>query len=114
MALVLDGPVTETVPIKTDPYGAVRVGGTRVTLDVVVDAYNRGDSAEDMVRQFDVLRVADVYAVLAYYLRHRPAVDAYLREREAAAAVLRTELEQLFPSDSIRERLLARKARLAQ
>lgn len=108
MALVLEQPPTEPVPLRTDPHGAIRVGGTRVTLDTVIAAHERGERPEDIVRQFDVLHLDDVYAVLAYYLRHREAVDAYLREREAAAAALRAEVESRCPPDGLRTRLLAR------
>lgn len=111
MALVLEESPVEAVPLKTDLHGAVRVGGTRVTLDSVIANYRRGASAEDIARQFDVLRVDDVYAVLAYYLRHRPEVDAYLRDRKAAAAHLRAQLEHRSPPDQLRERLRARKGR---
>ena len=37
---------------------------------------------EDMVRAYDTLLLADVHAVIAYYLRHRDAVRAYLKRRE--------------------------------
>lgn len=32
----------EPVPLKVDPYGVVRVGGTRVTLDTIVYAFRQG------------------------------------------------------------------------
>ena len=109
MALLLEESPVETVPLKTDPHGAVRVGGTRVTLDTVIAAYQRGASAEDIARQFDVLRIDDVHAVLAYYLRHRPDVDTYLADRAAAAAHLRAQVEGEFPPDRLRERLRRQK-----
>ena len=108
VALILKNPPVESVPLQTDAYGAIRVGSTRVTLDTVIRAYRRGASAEDIARQFDALRIDDVYAVLAYYLRHREEVDAYLQEREVAAAEMRAELEHRFPPDGLRERLHAR------
>ena len=111
MALTLQEPPTEAVPLKTDPYGAIRVAGTRVTLDTLVAAYERGASAEDIARQFDVLDVADVHAVLAYYLRHRGEVDEYLRQREADAAAVRAEIERRSPPDELRERLRRRSGR---
>jgi hypothetical protein len=50
-----------------------------------------------------------VYSVIAYYLRHKSEVDAYVNERTAAAMRLREEVERQFPSARIRERLLARR-----
>jgi hypothetical protein len=50
-----------------------------------------------------------VYSVITYYLRHKPEVEAYLKEREALAARVREEVERRFPSAGLRERLLARR-----
>jgi hypothetical protein len=50
-----------------------------------------------------------VYSVITYYLRHKPEVDAYLKDREALAERVRGEVERRFPSAGIRERLLARR-----
>jgi uncharacterized protein (DUF433 family) len=36
---------------------------------------------EDMVRAYDALLLADIHAVVAYYLRHRDEVRAYLTRR---------------------------------
>jgi hypothetical protein len=39
------------------------------------------------------LDLADVYAVIAYYLRHRDEVRAYLKRREEEAEALRAKIE---------------------
>ncbi len=103
--------IVETpVPLRTDAHGTVRVGGTRVTLDTVVGAFLQGATAEDIVRKYPTLNLADVYAVLSYYLRRRADVDAYLREqeREAAAIRRRIEADSNHNQNDIRARLLAR------
>jgi uncharacterized protein (DUF433 family) len=41
----------EPVPVEIDADGAARVGGTRVTLDTVVNAFNNGATAEEIVQQ---------------------------------------------------------------
>ena len=109
MALTLQEPPTESVPLQTDPHGAIRVTGTRVTLDTVIAAYERGARAEDIARQFDVLHAGDVHAVLAYYFRHRQEVDEYLRQRRATAEIVRAEIERRSPSDELRERVRRRR-----
>jgi uncharacterized protein (DUF433 family) len=106
MALLL---TPEAVPMKMVADGVVRVGGTRVTLDTVIGAYNDGASAAEIVDDYSSLRLADVEAVISYYLQHKDEVDAYLQEREARAAAIRAEHEARFPSQGIRERLLARR-----
>ena len=71
---------TEPLALTTDAGGAVRVGGTRVTLDTVVEAFSEGLAAEEIAQQYPVLKLADVYAVVGYYLRHREYVQEYLGE----------------------------------
>ena len=73
----------EPVPLAADRDGVMRVGGTRVTLDTVVAAFREGATAEEITQQYPSLQLADVYAVIGYYLRHQPEVDDYLRERRA-------------------------------
>jgi uncharacterized protein (DUF433 family) len=100
----------ERLPIAEDSDGVVRVGGTRITLDTVVGAFNDGASAEDIVSMYPSLDLADVYAVIAYYLRRRAEVDAYLRRREQEGATVRAGNEARFDPHGVRERLLARRA----
>ena len=100
----------ETAPITIDQDGAARVGGTRVLLDLVIRAFHNGDTAEQIVDSYDTLALADVYAVIAYYLNHREEVDAYMRQRAAEAEALRREIEANQPQMSqLRERWLAMK-----
>lgn len=50
------------------------------------------------------------YAVIAYYLRHRDEVDAYLQERQRQAEEMRRFWEaRNEPGAAVRARLLARK-----
>lgn len=101
----------QPVPLSTDPGGVVRVSGTRVTLESVIHAFKEGASAEQIVQSFDTLSLGDVYAVIAYYLKHTAEVDAYLRESEEQFARLRDESRRRPEMQGIRERLLARKSR---
>jgi uncharacterized protein (DUF433 family) len=102
------------VPLTTDAHGVVRVAGTRVTLDIVIAAFNAGATAEEIVLQFPSLSLAAVYAVLSFYLRQREEVDTYLRERERQAEAARKEARLRFPNAGIRERMLARQAPTGQ
>lgn len=95
-------------PLRVDEGGAVRVGKSRVSLDLVVEQYENGMTPEGMVRAYDTLELADVHAVIAYYLRHREEVRAYLMRREAEAAALQAKIEAEHPRVS-REELLARR-----
>jgi uncharacterized protein (DUF433 family) len=101
---------TEPVPLEIDSDGVVRIGGTRVTLDTVVTAFNEGATAEEIVQQYPSLHLADVYAVISYYLRRQPEVKAYLRQRRAQADEVRKQNETRFDPYGVRDRLLARRA----
>jgi uncharacterized protein (DUF433 family) len=92
-----------------DSGGTIRVGGTRVSLDTVVAAFLEGADAEEIVAQYPSLDLADTYAAISYYLRHRSEVDSYLRERAEQAQAVRAEVERRLPPDGIRARLLARR-----
>lgn len=97
----------EDVPLSLDAEGRMRVGGTRVTLDSVVALFEEGLTPEQIVDEFDALRLDDVYATITYYLRHRDDVLKYLGQRESAAAAVRSQAAARTPGD-LRERLLAR------
>lgn len=84
-------------PLRVDDGGAVRVGGTRITLDLIVSQYDSGMTPEDMVRAYDTLKIEDVYAVLAYYHQNRTAVRQYMDQRKHEAATLRAEVEGQRP-----------------
>ncbi len=99
---------TDGPPFRVDDSGAVRVGKSRISLDVVVEQYENGMTPEDMVRAYDTLALADIHAVIAYYLRHSDAVHAYLKRRKAEAEVLKAKIEVERPR-ILREELLARR-----
>lgn len=102
---------TEAIPIVIDADEVMRVKGTRVTLDTIVLAFQDGATPEEIVQQYQSLSLADVYLVIAYYLKRRPEVTAYLEKRQGQAKKIRKENETRFPPDGIRERLLARRSK---
>jgi len=99
----------DVLPLRVDEGGTVRVGTTRISLDLVVEQYENGMTPEDMVRAYDTLVLADVHAVIAYYLRHRDEVRAYLKRRAEEAETLRAKIEAERPRVS-REELIARRS----
>src|SRR5438128_12022502 len=99
----------ERPPLRLDEGGAVRVGNGRISLDLIVEQYENGMTPEDMVRAYDTLVLAEIYAVIAYYLQNRDAVRAYLSRRKAEAEALRARIEAERPHVS-RDELLARQS----
>lgn len=76
----------------------IRVGNSRVVLDVVVEAYRDGATPEAIVEMYPVLRLEDVHGALDYYLRHREQVDEYIARREREADEARKQTEAARPS----------------
>jgi uncharacterized protein (DUF433 family) len=103
-------PTVLTVPVALHRQedGTIRVANTRVTLDIVVAAFQEGATPEEIAQNYSVLKLADVYAVIAYFLHNRNDIETYLQERKARAAELRREIEARWPHHDLRERLLAR------
>src|SRR5260370_25254227 len=112
MTVVADGLTlhADAAPLRVDEAGAIRVGKSRISLDLIVEQYENGRTPEDMARAYDTLVLADVHAVVGYYLRHRDEVRAYLKRRAEEAESLRAKIEAEHPRVS-REELLARSAR---
>jgi len=104
----LDITLAEPPPLCLLPDGAVRVRGTRVSLDTVIQAFDEGCTADEIRDDYPTLQLADIYAIIAFYLRNREEVLAYLEESRQKADELRRKIEEANPSDGFRERLLAR------
>jgi uncharacterized protein (DUF433 family) len=80
-----------------DETGVIRVGRSRITLDLVIEQYENGMTPEELVQAYDTLDLADVHGAIAYYLRHRADVRAYMARREQEAKVLRAAIEEKLP-----------------
>jgi uncharacterized protein (DUF433 family) len=98
------------VPLKTGYEGVVRIGETRVTLDSVVGAFKNGSTSEEIVLQFPALNLADVYAVIGFYLKNEAAVEEYLVRQIADSAKIRQQVEAQFSPTGIRQRLMQRRS----
>ncbi|HEX5759142.1 MAG TPA: DUF433 domain-containing protein [Thermoanaerobaculia bacterium] len=101
--------VSDPAPlIAADDGRVIRVRGTRVTLDTVIGAFKRGATPEEIAQDYSAVSLADVYAVIAYYLRHRSEVEHYLEGRARDHVELRREIEDRPEYQELRKRLLAR------
>lgn len=99
----------QPVPLRKDEAGTLRVGRSRVTLDTLIGVFQRGATAEEIVQQFPSVDLADVYAVISYYLRHQEEVQAYMDERASQARNVQNQIESTYDASSIRSRLVARR-----
>jgi len=105
MSLVLE---CELPPLREDATGAIRVGNSRVLLELVIRAFQDGASPESIVQRYPTLALSDVYATIGYYLRHQDAVQTYLNQREQLSESVRQRLSRVQPDlGLIRSRLLS-------
>lgn len=98
----------QIIPLTEDQLRVMRIGQTRVTLETVIHAFEQGHTAEEIVSHYPALPLADVYAVIAYYLSHRTEVLAYLQQQETKSTKVWTQIEAKTEYRNFRERLLAR------
>jgi len=101
-------PLTVTVPLWEDPPGVFRVGDSRVLLELVLDAFKRGESPEAIVRSYRSLQLAEVYAVVSRYLANPAPCDEYLRQCDEQAEAVRRKIEASQRPGPTKEELLAR------
>ena len=109
MAIIIQ---PEAPPLREDASGALRLGSSRVLVELVIRAFQDGATPEAIVQRYPTATLADIYAVIAYYLRHRQELDAYLAERERRAQDVRQRIER-HQGDlaDLRHRILARQRR---
>jgi uncharacterized protein (DUF433 family) len=103
----------DPIPLRVDEQGVIRVGDSQVLLDIVIREFNNGAEPEAIAHGYPTLHLADVYGVIAYYLRHRQELDDYLHTRRREAETLRQEIQATQPGRvELRAKLLARKAQM--
>ena len=100
-------------PLRIDAHGVCRVADTRVTLLTLVEAFLEGATPEEICQGYPSVALADVYAVIAFYLGDRGEIDAYLDTVRAGEARIIEQVKLPSPLSEIRRRLLARKTQLA-
>lgn len=91
-----------------DADGTLRVGDTRVLLEIVIHRYQQGEDALGIVDSYPTLTLAQAHGAIAYYLSHAAEVDAYMAERERKGDEMRRRINNEVSTDQLRERLRAR------
>ena len=62
--------------------GGYYMVGTRISLDSVVYCFNEGKSPEAIHEDFPLLKRAQIYGAIAFYLDHQAEIDEYLARSE--------------------------------
>lgn len=101
--------IAQKSPLIKDIDGVFRVGGTRVRLETVIEAYLKGYSSEAIHLKYPSLNLEAIKAVINHYLLNRAEIETYLAESRLLTAEAEKEIEARFPSTRVRERLLERR-----
>jgi uncharacterized protein (DUF433 family) len=83
------------VAYRNDAYW---VEGTRISLDSIVYAFQKGESPESIVQSFPLLTLEQVYGAIAFYLANRAEIDAYLAAEEEAFDAMPQPLQTADPT----------------
>lgn len=88
---------TQEVPLSVWEDGSIRVKGTRLLIDMIVGAYNRGERPEDIFESFPsaIYSLADIYSIIAYYLNNKKTIGKYLAKREKEAKKIWKKIEAM-------------------
>jgi hypothetical protein len=84
------------------------VEGTRISLDSIVYAFQKGLSPESIVQSFPLLTLEQVYGAIAFYLANRADINVYLAAEEEAFDVMPQPLQTDDPA--LYNKLMAAKA----
>jgi uncharacterized protein (DUF433 family) len=73
-------------PLKFWVDGTIRVASSEVRIDLVLQHYKQGATAEQIHQRFPSLALGDIYRAIIYYLEHLEGIEAYLAEQEERQA----------------------------
>ena len=92
--------------------GGYYVAGTCISLDSVVYSFHRGNSPEGVKEQYPLLRLAQIYGAIAFYLDHKVQIDEYLAESRREFGAHTIPLQEENPG--LWERLQRARARMSE
>ena len=92
------------------PFGEgeqIRVKGTRVAIEVLLDEFKQGATPEQIQQSYPTVSREQVYATITYYLHNQQAIDGYLERSRALAEANYQEWLRTHKPSPLEERLRA-------
>jgi uncharacterized protein (DUF433 family) len=90
---------------KFDGMEQIRVKGTRVAIEILLEEFNQGRNPEDIQKSYPTVTREQVYATITYYLHNQPAVDAYLEQSREVAEGAYQEWARTHQPSALEQRL---------
>lgn len=100
---------TETVPLVSDDDDVIRIEGTRVPFETVMEAFQEGATPEEIAQQYPSVTLGVLYQEIGYHLRHKNELDRYVAHRAEPRIASQALNESCWPAEDVRHRLLARR-----
>jgi uncharacterized protein (DUF433 family) len=101
----------DPVPLQLWEDGSIRIGGTRMLLYLVIEAWQSGASPEYIANQmYPSLSLADAYAAIGYYLRHKEELAECFRKQDEDAERAMKSITDTPEYQAERRKLLEYKA----
>lgn len=82
------------IEYRNDTYW---IEDTRISLDSIVYAFQKGLSPESIVQSFPLLTLEQVYGAIAFYLANRTEIDTYLASEAEAFKKMPQPLQNSDP-----------------
>ena len=99
----------EGVPLHNHPDGQVRITGTRISLEILIESYHLGNNTPALLAErFPSVGLAAAKSVLAYWQQNRAEVDEYLRRSDEKAEKVRHAIKSHPETIARRQRFLER------
>jgi len=83
----------QTPLLRQEPSGAIRIGKSRVLLELVIEAFQDDMESEMIAQEYPTITLAEVEGVIEYYLEYCDEVDAYIDERNRQAEEVQQRLK---------------------
>ncbi len=105
---------TQNPSLHQDADGTIRVIGSRITLDTLIAAFQRGDTPDQIHDGFPTLTLPQIYGAIAWYLNNQSEADEYLKTSEAEANELRETIECQPENIALRQTLRQKREQLIE
>lgn len=109
---VLQQAAPPELPVRVEANGAVRISDTRITLEVILTAFEQGETPEQIVHAYPSLQLSDVCTLYAYYCKNKALFCQYLEQSRAQEQAIRQKIETEYPTTAIRQRIKSKRDRI--
>lgn len=92
----------------------IRLKGHRIGIEDVIELYEQGYSAEQVVLYYPTLTLKDVYAAFTYYLHNKQEMTAYIQRRGFTIGESKTIHMQRQPNEVVKRIRALRGTSVAQ